>query len=72
MRKGDWLYMAVKRQKSLTANKNSEKKKHKILWFLEDLKGICCGELYPFYFELCFGKEVLRRLSHISILFFLL
>lgn len=48
--------MAVKRQKSLTANRILEKKKHKILWFFKDLEGICCGELYPFHFELCFGN----------------
>lgn len=64
--------MAVKRQKSLTANKILEKKKHKILWFLKDLEGVYCGGQCPFCLGLYLGKEVLCLLSHISILIFLL
>ena len=49
--------MAVKRQKSLTANKILEKKKHKILWCFGDLEGVYCGGQCPFCFGLYLGKE---------------
>ena len=52
----DWLYLAVKSGKRLTAREIRGKKKHKILWCLRDLKGVCCGGQCPFCFGLYLGK----------------
>lgn len=68
----DWLYLAVKSGKGLTAREIRGKKKHKILWCFGDLKGVYCGGQCPFCLGLYLGKEVLCLLSHISILIFLL
>lgn len=53
----DWLYLAVKSGKGLTAREIRGKKKHKILWCFGDLKGVYCGGQCPFCLGLYLGKK---------------
>ena len=53
----DWLYLAVKLGKGLTAREIRGKKKHKILWCMRESEGVFCGGQYPFCFGLYLGKE---------------
>ena len=53
----DWLYLAVKSGKGLTAREIRGKKKHKILWLFRDLEGVYCGGQCPFCLGLYLGKE---------------
>ena len=53
----DWLYLAVKSGKRLTAREIRGKKKHKILWCMRESEGVFCGGQCPFFFGLYLGKE---------------
>ena len=53
----DWLYLAVKLGKGLTAREILGEKKHKILWCFGDLEGVFCGGQCLFCFGLYLGKE---------------
>ena len=62
----DWLYLAVKSGKGLTAREIRGKKKHKILWCFGDLEGVFCGGQCPFCFGLYLGKEEVTGSNPVS------